>query len=111
MIELDYIKKYTDYVSSSTEKYYKTTLFENEKIMVGLNCFGPGQEMFRHPHSEKNRFYLILEGQGLFQLDDASSTLSKDQLFFVPDGHSHRITNTGTERLVVLVGIAPPHAD
>jgi mannose-6-phosphate isomerase-like protein (cupin superfamily) len=111
MINTEYLKDYSEFVSTGEEKYCKSTLFENEAVLVGLNCFMDGQEMYKHAHAEQNRFYVILEGKGTFSLDDMEWPIQKGQVAFVPAGHSHRIRQTGDERLVVLVGIAPAHAD
>ena len=107
----EFIKDYHSFVSTSKEKYYKTTLFENDALLVGTNCFEPGQEMRKHAHTEQNRFYLVLEGQARVCLDEDESDIFKDQVFFVPAGHAHWLKNTGQSQFVVLVGIAPAHAD
>jgi hypothetical protein len=39
----------------SAEKMGKATLFRSERILVGLNCFEPGQEHQLHAHSGISR--------------------------------------------------------
>lgn len=107
----EFVKDYRNYVSSAEAKYCKATLFENDAILVGINCFEPGQEMSKHAHTEQNRFYIVLEGQGTVRVDDVETVVVKDKIILVPGGHAHRLFNSGKERFIVLVGIAPAHAD
>ena len=39
-----------DFEGSQPEKFYKTTLWEGEHVMVGLNCLEPGQSQPVHAH-------------------------------------------------------------
>jgi quercetin dioxygenase-like cupin family protein len=107
----DFVKDYRPLVSSNQERYYKTTLFENDAILVGINCFEPRQCMEKHAHAEQNRFYTILQGNGTIWLDDLTTIVSPGDVFFIPAGRAHKIQNSGSTRLVVLVGISPAHAD
>lgn len=107
----NYIKAYQNFCSDSPEKFTKATLFENDAILVGLNCFGVGQEMYKHPHREQNRSYIVLEGSGYLMVDEKEHPIAAGQVLMVPHGHAHRIRQTGKERLVVLVNIVPAHAD
>ena len=106
-----FFKDYSAFVSFRAERYGKATLFENEHILVGLNCLEPGQEMEKHSHEVQCRFYLVLEGSGNVWVGDELKKTEKGTVIWVPSGHTHRIKNTGTERMVLLVGIAPSQAD
>ena len=64
MENTELFKDYKDFVSFRAERYGKSTLFENEHILVGLNCLEPGQAMEKHAHEIQCRFYLVLEGDG-----------------------------------------------
>jgi oxalate decarboxylase/phosphoglucose isomerase-like protein (cupin superfamily) len=54
----------------SDEKMGKATIFKSDRIMVGLNCFEPGQEHKLHAHEGMDKVYHVLEGNGLFVLED-----------------------------------------
>ena len=107
----EFFKDYRAFVSFQDNRYGKSTLFENEHILVGLNCLEPGQEMEKHSHEVQCRFYLVLEGSGNVWVGDELKKTEKGTVIWVPSGHTHRIKNTSTERLVLLVGIAPSQAD
>jgi len=55
-------KEYRSFVNFQAERYGKSTLFENEHLLVGLNCLETGQEMEKHAHEVQCRFYAALEG-------------------------------------------------
>ena len=51
------------------KKMGKATLFESERILVGLNSFEPGQEHKLHAHAGMDKVYQVLEGSGVFLLE------------------------------------------
>lgn len=85
----------------------KTTLFESERLLVGLNCFEPGQEHTLHTHAGMDKVYQVLSGSGVFLLEDREEPLEAGMMLVAPDGVPHGIRNTGHERLVVLAILAP----
>ena len=40
---MNYFLNWQDHAGSQAEKFYKTTLWQGEHVMVGLNCLEPGQ--------------------------------------------------------------------
>lgn len=85
----------------------KATLFESERLLVGLNCFEPGQEHALHAHEKMDKVYYGLSGRGEFLLEGRSAPLEAGAMLIAPEGVPHGIRNTGTERLVVLAVLAP----
>jgi quercetin dioxygenase-like cupin family protein len=85
----------------------KATLFESERILVGLNCFEPGQEHALHSHAGTDKVYQVLRGRGLFLLEGREEPMEPGVMLVAPDGVPHGIRNTGSERLVVLAILAP----
>ena len=45
---------YRDHVGASDEKFYKTTLVQSDRLMLGLNCLEPGQEQSLHAVGVQN---------------------------------------------------------
>ena len=111
MDNAEFFKDYRAFASFQQERYGKSTLFENEHILVGLNCLESGQEMEKHAHEVQCRFYVVLEGNGQVWVGDEQQETQTGTVIWVPAGHPHRIVNTGIERMVMLVGITPPQAD
>lgn len=89
------------------EKMGKATLFESERILVGLNSFEPGQEHKLHAHNGMDKVYQVLSGSGVFLLEDSEIAMSAGVMLVAPDGVPHGIRNTGSEPLVVLAILAP----
>jgi mannose-6-phosphate isomerase-like protein (cupin superfamily) len=89
------------------EKMGKATLFRSERLMVGLNCFEPGQEHRLHAHAGMDKLYLVVQGRGRFVLEDRELPMETGALLVAPQGVPHGIRNDGGGRLVVLAVLAP----
>lgn len=106
-----FFKAYETFLSFRPNRYGKSTLFENEHILVGLNCLQPGQAMEKHAHEVQIRFYMVIEGKGITWVGDEQQETGVGMVIWVPAGYTHRIENTGEEQMILLVGITPPDAD
>jgi quercetin dioxygenase-like cupin family protein len=89
------------------DKMGKATLFESSRILVGLNCFEPGQEHALHAHAGLDKVYQVLEGEGEFLLEGRTIPMRAGLMLVAPEGVPHGIRNTGHGRLVVLAILAP----
>jgi quercetin dioxygenase-like cupin family protein len=89
------------------KKMGKATLFQSARLMVGLNCFEPGQEHKLHAHPGLDKIYQVLSGQGVFVLEGRELPMRAGQMLVAPEGVPHGIRNTARERLVVLAVLAP----
>ena len=85
----------------------KSTLFQSDRLLVGLNAFEPGQEHRLHAHSGMDKVYHVLAGRGVFLLQGREEPMEPGMLLIAPEGVPHGIRNTGTERLLVLTLLAP----
>ncbi len=88
-------------------KMGKATLFRSDRMLVGLNCFEPGQEHALHAHAGMDKLYQVLQGRGLFLLEGRELAMGEGDLLVAPQGVPHGIRNTGDGRLVVLAVLAP----
>jgi quercetin dioxygenase-like cupin family protein len=89
------------------EKMGKATLFSSERLLVGLNCFEPGQEHALHSHDDMDKVYHVVSGSGRFLLEDREIEMAAGVMLVAPEGVPHGIRNTGSERLVVIAVLAP----
>jgi len=96
-----------DHAVFRPEKMGKATLFESERILVGLNSFEPGQEHALHAHAGMDKVYQVVQGDGEFLLEGEEVPMSAGVVLVAPEGVPHGIRNTGTGRLVVLAILAP----
>jgi mannose-6-phosphate isomerase-like protein (cupin superfamily) len=103
-----HITHYREHVGSNPTKFYKSTLFQGDFLMLGLNCLEPGQAQAVHDHADQDKFYLVLEGSGIFAVDHVEHEATLGHVVWAPAGAPHGVRNAGAERLVLLVGMAPP---
>ena len=104
---MELIKRIEDHVGASAEKFYKTTLFRSDTLLLGINCLEPGQVQTPHDHAGQDKFYYVVEGNGRFQLGEELVTAKTGEVVWAPAGVVHGVTNEGDIRLTLLVGIAP----
>ena len=104
---MNHFLNWREHEGSQAEKFYKTTLWQGEHVMVGLNCLDPGQTQNVHAHQGADKFYFVLAGQGRFTVGDDEKQAKIGTLIIAPAGVPHGVANTGEERLSLLVGIAP----
>jgi mannose-6-phosphate isomerase-like protein (cupin superfamily) len=96
-----------EHASFRAEKMGKATLFASDRVLVGLNCFEPGQEHALHAHAGQDKVYQVVSGRGVCLLEGREIALEPGVLLVAPEGVPHGIRNTGAERLVVLAILAP----
>ncbi len=102
------IVNYRDHVGSKVEKFYKTTLFQADQLMIGLNCLQPGQVQKVHSHSDQDKFYYVIEGAGHFTVGETITEVGPGHVVWAEVGIPHGVENKGSERLTILMGMAPP---
>lgn len=100
----------SEHAAYSPDKMGKSTIFQSERLLVGLNAFEIGQEHALHAHSGMDKMYSVIEGEGLFLLEDRELPMRRGDLLIAPDGVSHGVRNTGSSRLLVLAVLAPAPA-
>jgi len=104
---MTYFTDYHSHTGASPAKFFKSTLFESQHLMLGLNCLEPGQTQSVHAHDGQDKFYFVVEGEGDFSVGDEQQRAGPGMVVWAPAGVPHGVTNAGEARLVVLVGIAP----
>lgn len=96
-----------DHATFSADRMGKATLFQSERVLVGLNTFLPGQEHRLHAHAGMDKVYHVLAGTGLFLLADGDRKMAAGDMLIAPAEIPHGIRNDGDENLVVLAILAP----
>ena len=101
------IVHYSDHVGAKPDKFYKTTLFQAKHLLLGLNCLEPGQVQAVHDHADQDKFYYVIEGRGSFTIGEMTAEVGPGHVVWAAAGVPHGVENRGSERLTILVGIAP----
>lgn len=104
---MSHFVNWRDFEGERPDKFFKTTLWQGNHVLIGLNCLEPTQVQPIHAHEGADKFYFVLSGRGRFTIGDQHQTVEKETLVVAPAGIPHGVENTGEERLSVLVAIAP----
>lgn len=96
-----------DHKNVRAGKPYKHTFLQTERMLVGLNSLAKGQSQPLHDHPDQDKFYLVLEGNGLFTVGDSSQKCGAGELVLAPAGVPHGVLNEDEELLTFLTAIAP----
>ncbi len=90
----------------SAEKMQKVGLFASDRFFCDIYCLEPGQSQKAHSHENADKVYVVLEGQGRFQVGADEQTLTEKQAVLAPANLEHAVFNDGPARLVVLTFLA-----
>src|SRR5437016_11969750 len=90
----------------SGTKMTKLDCFRSDRLLVGLNCFEPGQEQQVHAHDGADKFYFVVAGKARFVIGDRSAEAGAGDLILAPAGVPHG-GQQALERTGVLVAMAP----
>lgn len=101
------VTHYSHHIGFREDKFYKTTLFEGEHLLLGLNCLEPGQVQPVHDHQNQDKFYLVIEGTGHFTIGDDITAAGPGHVVWAAASVPHGVENKGEARLVIFMGIAP----
>jgi quercetin dioxygenase-like cupin family protein len=96
-----------DHAVYDDKRMGKSTLFQSDRLLVGLNAFEPGQEHKLHAHAGMDKVYHVLAGRGVFLLEGREEPMEAGTMLIAPEGVLHGIRNSGAERLLVLAILAP----
>ena len=104
---MEEFKKVSESIQFAPDKMKKNGLFETDRMFCDLYCFEPGQSQAVHSHEGSDKVYFVVQGRGLFQIGEEERALGKDEIALAPSGQKHGVKNTGPDRLVLLVFMAP----
>lgn len=88
------------------DKMTKVDCFRSERLLVGLNCFEPGQSQAVHTHAGADKFYVVLSGKANFVVGERTIAAGPGDLILAPAGLPHGVARADA-RTVVLVAISP----
>jgi quercetin dioxygenase-like cupin family protein len=101
------VVRLADHQQFSAEKMKKNNLFQTPRFFCDIYCFEPGQEQKGHVHGEQDKIYLVLEGEGTFQVGSESKVMGQGFGTLAPAGEEHGVKNHTNQRLKLLVFVAP----
>jgi quercetin dioxygenase-like cupin family protein len=107
MVNHPEVIKPAEFAAWRADKMGKSTIFESPRLLVGLNAFEAGQQHALHAHAGMDKLYQVVEGEGVFLLEDRELPMRAGDLLIAPEGVPHGVRNDGPGRLLVLAILAP----
>lgn len=98
---------YRQHVGVNPDRFFKSTIFQSPRMLVGMDCLEPGQVQSPHRHAGRDKFYFVIEGEGDFVVGEATHHARPGTVVWAPADVTHGVTNSGSQRLVMLIGMAP----
>ena len=66
-----------------SDRFAKSDLARGTQLLVGLNCFEPGQSQPAHVHAGADKFYYVVSGRARFAVGDQSFEAGAGAFFSV----------------------------
>ena len=103
----EFVQHLVDRATFRPDAMAKVDCFRSHRLIVGLNCFEPGQSQAAHTHAGADKFYVVLAGKATFLVADHEIAAGPGDLITAPAGVPHGVARAH-ERTVVLMAMAPP---
>ena len=84
--------------------FYKTTVMNNyfqSKVISVL----PGASLSLQSHNHREEYWIVAHGEGVVQIGDSMINVSCGSSLFIPKGCKHRLTNTHSEKRLILTEV------
>lgn len=86
----------------SKEKRIRNKLLSSEQLIAEFVCYEPGQSTPQHPHPKQDELFYVVEGSGIFIIDNQKIPVKESSLLLVPAMTKHGIEANKDSRLVVM---------
>ena len=100
-------KKLSECQRFKAEKMQKVPIFKSDKMFFDLYCLLPGQFQKVHSHAKEDKVYVVLEGEGFFDIGGEQKTLAAGEAVIARAGEPHGVRNNTREKVVLLVTMSP----
>jgi quercetin dioxygenase-like cupin family protein len=100
------VQHLVDHATFRPDAMAKVDCFRSQRLLVGLNCFEPGQSHATHTHAGADKFYVVLTGKATFIVADQEIAAGPGDFIAAPAGVPHGVARAD-ERTVVLMAMAP----
>ena len=101
-----YFHHLADRAAFDAARMTKLDCFRSDRLLVGLNCFEPGQSQPVHTHAGADKVYVVVSGKATFRVGAETLEAAAADLVVAPAGVPHGVERAA-ERTVVLVAMAP----
>ncbi len=95
------------HATGRSDKPFKLTFLQSERMLVGMNCLQRGQTQHLHDHPTQDKIYVVLDGTGHFNVNGEVRECFKGDLIICRAGVPHGVENRTLGLLTFLTCIAP----
>lgn len=104
---MDVFKDVSTLVTFTPDKMKKVNIFDTERMFCDVYCFEPNQTQSGHAHQGSDKVYYVLQGIAEIRIGQDTRRLGPGNAALAPAGIEHAVRNPGSERITVLVFMAP----
>ncbi len=104
---MDVFKDVGAQVTFTPDKMKKVNIFDTERMFCDVYCFEPNQTQTAHAHSGSDKIYYVLNGIAEIRIGQETRNLGPGNTALAPAGVEHTVRNPSSERVTVLVFMAP----
>jgi len=104
---MDVFKDVSVLVTFASDKMKKVNIFDTERMFCDVYCFEPNQTQTAHAHKGSDKVYYVLQGTAEISIGQETRVLGPGNAALAPSGVEHAVRNPGSERVTVLVFMAP----
>ena len=102
----EFVQHLIDRATFHPDAMAKVDCFRSHRLIVGLNCFEPGQSQATHTHAGADKFYVVLGGKATFVVADHEIVAGPGDFIAAPAAIPHGVVRVD-ERTIVLMAMAP----
>lgn len=84
---------------------YFEVLYEEEHFLIKKLVIKPKQSISYQLHLGRSEMWYVVEGNGVFVLNESASVGGPGSVFDVPPNHRHKVINLGNEKDLVCIEV------
>lgn len=96
----------SNWIYQNSEKrkwgFFKTLYTNEEKVKVKELTISPSESISLQRHQHRNEYWVIISGYAKVQTDNIETFLKKEESILIKPNTIHKLTNVGSDNLVVL---------
>ena len=104
---MDVFKNVNTLATFSPDKMKKVNIFDTERMFCDVYCFEPNQTQTAHAHKSADKVYYVLQGTAEIRIGQETRLVGPGNAALAPAEVEHAVRNPGSERVTVLVFMAP----
>lgn len=88
-------------------KYQKIALLEGDRSLLDIYCLLPGQEQKVHQHPDRDKYYVVYEGEAVVTIGEQILTLRPGDAALAKATVEHGVRNDSESNVTLFVFQSP----